>query len=237
VISAPSGAPRLSEASIGVVIHARYDGLAEWYEATLLGDPVVPDTALRLLGTGPGRLLDVGCGTGLHTVRFAEAGWSVVGVDPSGDQLRLARERGLEVVSGHGEKLPFDEGVFDAAVSLWTHTDVDDFAAVCREVARVLTPGAPFVYVGSHPCFVGPHSLYVAGEGVPELHAGWYRRVGRYQDAPGVTPTGLRARVGATHLPLAEFLEAFLDPGFKLERVEEPGFRDYPHVIALRCRR
>jgi SAM-dependent methyltransferase len=237
VISAPSGAPRFPEASIGTVIRARYDGLSEWYESTLLGDPLVPDTALRLLGAGRGRLLDVGCGTGFHTVRFAEADWSVVGIDPSGDQLRRARERGLEVVSGRGEELPFADGEFDAAVSLWTHTDVEDFTAVCRETARVLRPGAPFVYVGSHPCFVGPHSLFVAGEGIPELHPGWYRRTGRYEDAPGVTPQGLRARVGAAHLPLAEFLQAFLDPGFALERIEEPGPRDYPHVIALRCRR
>jgi SAM-dependent methyltransferase len=237
VISAPSGAPRFAEASIGAVTRARYDGLSEWYEATLLGDPVVPDTACRLLGAGPGRLLDVGCGTGFHTVRFAEAGWSVVGIDPSHDQLRHARERGLEVVSGRGEELPFGEDEFDAAVSLWTHTDVEDFAAVCRETARVLRPGAPFVYVGAHPCFVGPHSLFVRGEGIPELYAGWYRRTGRYEDAPGVTQQGLRARVGAAHLPLAEFLQAFLDPGFTLERVEEPGPRDYPYVIAIRCRK
>ena len=237
MISAPSGAPRLSEASIGAVTSARYDGLADWYESTLLGDPLVPDTALRLLGKGPGRLLDVGCGTGFHTVRFAEAGWSVVGIDPSDDQLRRARGRGLEVVHGRGEELPFGEDEFDAAVSLWTHTDVDDFAAVCRETARVLKPGAPFVYVGTHPCFVGPHSLFAYGEGVPELHPGWYRRTGRYEDAPGVTPHGLRVRVGATHLPLAEFLQAFLDPGFVAERIEEPGPRDYPHVIAIRCRR
>jgi SAM-dependent methyltransferase len=237
VISAPSGAPRFPEASIGAVTPARYDGLSDWYEATLLGDPVVPDTACRLLGTGPGRLLDVGCGTGFHTVRFVEAGWSVLGVDPSDDQLRLARGRDLEVVQGRGEELPFGAGEFDAAVSIWTHTDVDDFAAVCREVARVLKPGAPFVYAGIHPCFVGPHSFFLAGEGVPELHPGWYRRAGRYEDAPGVTAQGLRARVGATHLPLAEFLQAFLDPGFVLERIEEPGPRDYPHVIAVRWRR
>jgi SAM-dependent methyltransferase len=237
VISAPDGAPRCAEASIGGVSGARYDGLSDWYEATLLGDPTVPDTALRLLGPGPGRLLDVGCGTGFHTERFADAGWSVVGIDPSDDQLRRARGRGLEVVSGRGEELPFRDREFDAAVSVWTHTDVDDFPAVCREIARVLKPGAPFVYVGSHPCFVGPHSLFVAGEGVPELHSGWYRRTGRYEEAPGVSPHGLRKRVGATHLPLAEFLQAFLEPGFVLERVEEPGDGDYPYVVALGCRR
>jgi SAM-dependent methyltransferase len=233
----PDGAPRNVEASIGDVSEARYDGIASWYESTLLGDPVVPDTAARLLGPGPGRLLDVGCGTGFHTVAFVEAGWSVVGVDPSEDQLQLARARGLDVVKGRGEELPFGDGEFDAVLSTWTHTDVDDFAAVCREIARVLRGGGSFVYVGTHPCFVGPHSLFVAGEGVPEFHSGWYRRAGRYEDAPGISPVGLRAKVGATHLPLAGFLQAFLDAGFTLERIEEPGVRDYPIVIALRCRR
>ena len=237
MISAPSGAPRFREASIGAVTRARYDGFADWYESTLLGDPTVPDTALRLLGAGSGRLLDIGCGTGFHTVGFVEAGWSDVGIDPSEDQLRRARERGLDVVFGRGEELPFRDGEFDAAVSIWTHTDVEDFAAVCREAARVLKPGAPFVYAGLHPCFVGPHSLFVEGRGVPELHPAWYRRTGRYEDAPGVSPNGLRVRVGAVHLPLAEFLQAFLEPGFVIERFEEPGDRDYPHVVALRCRR
>ena len=44
-----------------------------------------------------------------------------------------------------------------------------------------------------------PHSRFVAAEGVPELHPG-YRRSGGYADAPGVTPTGLRAKVGAIAL-------------------------------------
>jgi SAM-dependent methyltransferase len=233
----PDGAPRNVEASIDGVSGARYDGIAGWYESTLLGDATVPDAALRLLGPGPGRLLDIGCGTGFHSALFADAGWSVVGVDPSEDQLQLARARGLDVVRGHGEELPFGDGEFDAVVSTWTHTDVDDFAAVCREAARVLRRGGPFAYAGTHPCFVGPHSLFVAGEGVPELHTGWYRRAGRYEDAPGVSPQGLRAKVGATHLPLAELLQAFLDAGFTLERVEEPGARDFPIVIALRWRR
>jgi len=43
--------------------------------------------------------------------------------------------------------------------------------------------------------------------------------------------------VGAVHLPLGLFLQAFLDSGFALERFEEPEGRDYPHVVALRARR
>ena len=95
---------------------------------------------------------------------------------------------------------------------------------------------APFVYLGVHPCFVGPHSRFVAGKGVPTLHPG-YREAGRYTEAPGITPDGIRARVGAVHLPLGYFVQAFLDAGFTIERLEEPGSRPYPWILALRCRR
>jgi SAM-dependent methyltransferase len=212
---------------------ARYDDIAEWYDGTMVS-PADGRLALRLLGTGPGRLLDVGCGGGTHMLAFAEAGWTPVGVDVSEEQLRLARGRGLDVVRARGEELPFEDASFDAAVSMWTHTDVDDFPALLRETARVLRPGGVFAYLGVHPCFVGPHSEFVAGEGVPRLHPG-YRRTGRYDDAPGISPHGLRARIGAAHLPLGLFLQAFLDAGFRLERVEEPGERDYPVPLALRA--
>ena len=88
-----------------------------------------------------------------------------------------------------------------------------------REIARVLRPGAPFVYVGAHPCWVGPHSTYDAERGYPELHPGWYRRVARYMQAPGVwRESGVRIRVGAVHIPLGLLLQTFLDAGLRLSR-------------------
>jgi SAM-dependent methyltransferase len=218
---------------------ARYDGIAEWYRGFR---PSLPpdelDVLQRLLGRGEGRCLDVGCGTGLATEAVAELGWSAVGVDLSEDMLATARRRGLEVVHGSATELPFDDETFDAAVSSQTHIDIDDFARAMKETARVLQPEAPLVYIGGHPCFLGPHSVFPAGRGVPELHPG-YRQAGRYDEsAPGVAnPDGVRAKVGAVHLPLAAFLAAFFDAGFRIERFEELGSRDYPHVVALRARR
>ena len=217
----------------------RYDGVAEWYRVFR---PSMPpdelDVLERLLGRGQGRCLDVGCGTGLATEAVSELGWSAVGVDLSEDMLETARGRGLEVVHASATELPFDDATFDAAVSSQTHIDIDDFAAAMSETARVLRPEAPLVYIGTHPCFMGPHSVFLAGRGVPELHPG-YRQAGRYDEsAPGVAnPDGVRAKVGAVHLPLAAFLATFFDAGFRIERFEELGSRDYPHVVALRARR
>src|SRR5438876_8570688 len=132
--------------------NVRYDGIAEWYEGfrpALKPDEL--DALQRLLGPGGGRCLDIGCGTGVSTAAVAELGWSAVGVDLSPDMLEVARGRGLEIVQASADALPFDDGAFDAAVSVWTHTDVEDFCAAIKETARVLRPEAPVIYIGAHP--------------------------------------------------------------------------------------
>jgi len=220
---------------------ARYDGLADWYDTEFQPTPLESDTwatLVELLGDGAGALIDVGCGTGGYAAGLAERGWDVTGVDASEDMLRRARAKGMNAVLADATALPFEDASFDAAVSIFTHTDVDDFGGLVREVVRVLRHGAPFVYVGVHPCFVGPHSVYDPDGAVPELHPGWYRLSGRYDEAPGIwRGSGVRIRVGASHLPLGLFLQTFLDGGLRLERVDEPAGREYPYGLGLRWRR
>lgn len=221
---------------------ARYDGFADWYDTEFQPLPLESETwhaLLRLLdGERIGALIDVGCGTGSYAAALATHGWEVTGIDVSEDMLRRAHAKAVHALRADAASLPFADASFDGAISVFTHTDLDDFRAVVGEIARVLRPATPFVYVGAHPCFVGPHSTYDVEHGLPDLHAGWYRRVGRYMEAPGISrSSGLRMRVGANHLPLADFLQKFLDVGFRLERIEEPKEREYPYILALRWRR
>lgn len=220
---------------------ARYDGIADWYDSEFQPAPLESETwevLNRLLGEPNGSLLDVGCGTGSYAAALDERGWDVTGVDVSEDMLRRAAEKGVRTVQADASTLPFEDASFDAAVSVFTNTDVDDLAGVAREIVRVLRPGAPLVYVAVHPAFVGPHSVYDPEGGVPVFHSGWYRRVGRYDEAPGIwRASGVRVRVGASHLPLGPFLQTFLDAGLRLERIEEPEEREYPFGLALRWRR
>jgi hypothetical protein len=71
---------------------------------------------------------------------------------------------------------------------------------------------------------------------VPELHPG-YRDTSYRTEAAGIWDEGLRAKVGAAHLPLGLFLQALIDAPLALERFEEPEGRDYPYIVALRARR
>ena len=142
----------------------------------------------------------------------------------------------MELLQADATALPFPDAHFDAVVSMFSHTDVDDFRALVAEGARVLRPGGIFVYAGLHPCFIGPHSRFARAQGVPSLYPG-YRGPRRYTDAPGWAPDGLRAKVGAVHLPLGELTQAFFDASLVLDWFEEHPEGEYPGRIALRARR
>lgn len=215
----------------------RYDGVADWYERAF-GQwefSAAPREAItRLLGDGPGALLDVGCGTGIFTSVMVDHGWTVKGIDTSSDMLRIATGKGLDVVRADATELPFDDNSFDAALSMWTHTDIEDFGAALREIRRVLKRDGALVYVGAHPCFVGRHSEWIGAKGIPHLHPRYWEG-GRYDEGPGISPDGLRAKVGAIQMPLGVFLQSFLTLGLRLDHFEELKRREYPYMIALRC--
>jgi SAM-dependent methyltransferase len=216
---------------------ARYDGVANWYDGYISRDAAgftrtVRAAVARLLGCGSGRCLDAGCGTGIHISTVQALGWSVVGVDVSGDQLRVARGRTgprSQLVHADAATLPFVDDAFDAAYATLIHTDVEDIAGVFAEVRRVIRPGGRFVYVGTHPCFVGPFAERKP-DGIHVLHPG-YCDAGWRLEGPGLGP-GIRSRVGVRHVPLGDLLMAVLDAGLTLSAIEEIG-NPLPALLAL----
>jgi SAM-dependent methyltransferase len=217
------------------VTRARYDGYADWYDAW--NQPHIERNArdvLDLLGPGTGLCLDLGCGGGLYFDVLAAAGRTVVGLDRSADQLRVARGRSRQVVQGDAAALPFADCTFPAVVTLWISTDVDDFTAVLREVARVLAPGGIVVCYGAHPCFNGPHTQWLDDGGLVAHPT--YRLAGWHQEAPWWGPH-VRKRVGMRHHPLAEVLNAFIGTGLAIEHVAEPGDRPVPVILGIRARK
>ena len=214
---------------------ARYDGHADWYDDWR--KPHVASTArdlADLLGPGEGLCLDMGCGTGLFLDPLAATGRTVVGLDRSADQLRIARGRSRRILQADAAMLPFRDLTFMAVAALWISTDVEDFASVLSEAARVLTPGGVFLFYGAHPCFNGPHVEWLEDGGI-RAHP-TYRTAGWHQEAPwwGVF---VRKRVGMSHHPLADVLNAFVRTGLAIEHVAELGDRPVPNTLAIRARK
>jgi len=113
---------------------ARNDGQTGWYATEMMSS--ARDSAVQLLGRGPGRCLDLGCGTGRALPALAGAGWSVVGTDVSFDQLEAAREHAgdlARLVRGDAHALPF--GCFASPFV------AREAAAAIEGAAAILRPG------------------------------------------------------------------------------------------------
>ena len=115
--------------------------------------------AVRAVAAHPGDLvLDLGCGTGRLGGLLATR-CRVVGVDVSGEMLRLARRAAGRVlpVQGSAFHLPFRDAAFDRAVSGFVLRNLDDLPAAFEELARVLAPGGTIALVDitepRHPLF------------------------------------------------------------------------------------
>ncbi|MBW9264972.1 MAG: class I SAM-dependent methyltransferase [Candidatus Thiodiazotropha sp. (ex. Lucinisca nassula)] len=84
-------------------------------------------------------LLDVGCGTGHFSRRFAHLGLSVTGIDPDPRAIAFARGEGNEVtyLQGSALSLPFSDDSFDNTAAITSLCFIDDPVLALQEIWRV----------------------------------------------------------------------------------------------------
>ncbi|PIN87207.1 hypothetical protein COV19_00970 [Candidatus Woesearchaeota archaeon CG10_big_fil_rev_8_21_14_0_10_44_13] len=96
------------------------------------------------------RVLDLGCGTGRHTVMLAKAGFDVYAIDVSDEGLRQTREwlkqKGLKAnlkKASCYKRFPFEDDFFDAVISTQVihHNYIKKVRYCISEIERVLRPG------------------------------------------------------------------------------------------------
>lgn len=117
-----------------------YDQYEAWFDQY---KPVFESELLAIKKQLPefNNALEIGIGSG----RFAAPLGIKIGVDPSAKMREIAATRGLEVVDGIAEKLPFNDCQFDLALMVTTVCFVDDLEKSFQEAYRVLKSGAVFI--------------------------------------------------------------------------------------------
>jgi SAM-dependent methyltransferase len=132
--------------------------LAREYDDALAGSPLLSADVLfadEHFPT-PGRLIDLGSGTGRLLIPFARRGYGVLGVDLSAEMLRVAGEKaaaaGVAVQLLRANIVELDalrDGSFDYAACLFSTLGMVSGAAERRRVVghvyRLLRPGGRFV--------------------------------------------------------------------------------------------
>ncbi len=119
---------------------ASYDA---WYESPR--GRWIGTTEFALLAAALGAregetLLDVGCGSGWFTRRFARQGLAVTGLDVRSDWLSFARAQpgpAGQWVAGDGRALPFADDTFDHVVSIAALCFISDERRAGAEIVRV----------------------------------------------------------------------------------------------------
>jgi SAM-dependent methyltransferase len=127
--------------------------LAADYDAALADAPLMTrDVAFLLRHTPPGRLLDLGCGTGRLIAPANAKGYRYVGVDLSSAMLTIAAQKAADVRLLRGNIVDLSylrSGSFDVAACLFGTlgmlTDAEARRRTLAEAYRVLTAGGHFI--------------------------------------------------------------------------------------------
>lgn len=136
---------------------ATYETFAKVYDAIMDHSLYDQWTAfsLRHFPKGKTKLLELACGTGIQSLRFAQEGFEVTGLDLSEEMLELARKRSREA----GQSIDFVQGNmldltalsgFDLVTcysdSLCYLADEVEMGDVFEQVYQVLDSGGTFIF-------------------------------------------------------------------------------------------
>jgi ubiquinone/menaquinone biosynthesis C-methylase UbiE len=142
----------------------------------------------------PGRMLDVGCGTGENALLLARNGGRVTGIDLVPKAVELARSKAADrrldadFIVGNVLELDryFDAGTFDTAIDsgLFHVMSDEERPAYARQIHRVLGPGGQYFmlcFSDKEPGAEGPRRVSkreIAAAFSPLFHINYIRDAG-----------------------------------------------------------
>ncbi len=225
--------------------------VAEWYHETVEDrasyqrDLILPNL-LRLLDIKQGqKILDLGCGEGLFTRRFARSGAEVTAIDIAPELVMIAKRE----AASEGEHYRLQPRFFvgdaaaipmvidasqDVVVINLALQNIENVSSVFKECARVLKVGGKLFVVLNHPAFRIPKAS--AWGWAPSASSGQeglqvqFRRVDAYMSelrqkidmTPGASARGVASESTISfHRPLQYFVKLLGKAGLAVVNMEE----------------
>lgn len=136
--------------------HVDYDEVAETYNRRFEADSqdqLSKAILTEALAQQPGRILEVGCGTGRWLADLHSAGEQLYGLDLSKGMLHQAhgRDQQLRLVQGRAERLPFQDSRFNLVYCVNALHHFGQPQEFIREAYRLLGTGGELAVIGMDP--------------------------------------------------------------------------------------
>ena len=188
-------------------------GAGEWHELKKM----LPDFKGK-------RVLDLGCGFGLHCIYAAEHGASsVIGIDLSERMLAEAKKKTsfpqIQYIQQGIEEYEYPKDSFDVVISSLAFHYIESFEQICKNVRQCLVSGGDFVFSVEHPIFTAQGMQdWSYDEAGNRLH--W--PVDRYFDEDQRSSIFLGEEVIKYHKTLTSYLNTLLKNNFEIMSIVEP---------------
>lgn len=175
------------------IVRRGYDALSLRYDEVYGAETKYPSLLGELCQQIPvgGRVLDLGCGSGVPVARtLAAAGYRVTGIDISEVQIRRARAQvpEAEFIRVDASTASFEAASFDAVVSFFAliHIPLPEQPPLLRKVAEWLVPGGWFVATTGHGAWSGVAEDWLGGGA-----AMWWSHADAATNRTWITEAGL----------------------------------------------
>ena len=217
-----------------------WDSMANWWdekmgdEGDLWHRALIDPPLIQLVGDVNGvRLLDLACGNGYLSRRFARQRAVVTAVDTNAPLIERAQARerqdqlGITYHVADAARLDMlEDSAFDVVICNMALMDIENAAGAIQEVARVLRQGGRFVASLSHPCFDKVNTSGWAIEQIYPITTVW-RKMSHYReiavdDLPWLQVAGQTVITRAHHRPLSWYFRTLRAAGLVVAALEEP---------------
>jgi ubiquinone/menaquinone biosynthesis C-methylase UbiE len=219
--------------------------IARNYDASLVGS-VLCAADVRFAArhfNRPGKLIDLGCGTGRLLLSFAQRGYWVLGVDLSEEMLKKAGERAdeanvpIQLMKANLVQLAsLRDRTFDYAACLFSTLGMiagpDNRQRVLQEVYRLLRPGGRFVLHVHNRWF----NFWDPSGRMWLLQNLWRALAGNAQAGDRLMPVHQGVSGLTLHLfTRSEAIRLLVRSGFKILEVQPVSLRDEGLLSYSRC--